>query len=247
MPLDHDAPPPKYTAVPTSDFDEEEHPTRSRRGDQSVVVDVVDPDRRRRIRNRHLIAGVFIGLFLGALFGPPLYRFLWKNSTDDDREGGEATMSADNQGGWHWTPWGIKDKPHPDAAVASSQTSDRGAQTDAVQPSSTVTPTKGWSHGGDVPQPNGFVNVGYFTNWGELSFLSGTRLVRDVVVAHGTFGAAIYGRKYRPQNIPTESLTHILYAFANIRPDSGEVYLTVRVFERSGIRNVPQTEPRNRV
>ncbi|KDN52285.1 glycoside hydrolase family 18 protein [Tilletiaria anomala UBC 951] len=49
---------------------------------------------------------------------------------------------------------------------------------------------------------NGKVNVGYFVDWG------------------------IYARQYFPKHVPATSLTHILYSFADVKPDTGEVFLT---------------------
>ncbi|PWN44263.1 glycoside hydrolase [Ceraceosorus guamensis] len=48
----------------------------------------------------------------------------------------------------------------------------------------------------------GKVHGGYFTSW------------------------SIYGRGYKPNALPTQHLTHIFYAFADVKTDSGTVFLT---------------------
>ncbi|KAK4644120.1 Chitinase 4 [Podospora bellae-mahoneyi] len=52
-----------------------------------------------------------------------------------------------------------------------------------------------------IRQSGGYKNIVYFTNWG------------------------IYGRNYQPAQLPASQITHVLYSFANLRPD-GEVYLS---------------------
>ncbi|KAG8711279.1 Endochitinase 1, partial [Ceratobasidium sp. 394] len=54
-------------------------------------------------------------------------------------------------------------------------------------------------HNGSQPKMGDKLSVGYFVNWG------------------------IYGRKFPPSAIQTQTLTHILYAFANTSPDGSVV------------------------
>ncbi|KAI0302660.1 glycoside hydrolase [Russula brevipes] len=88
--------------------------------------------------------------------------------------------------------------------LPSAQVDSRPTPSTPTTPSQSDTEEKNNKPGTEtqVVMPHGKYSVGYFVNWG------------------------IYGRKFPPSSIPAQDLTHILYAFANVRPNTGEVFLS---------------------
>lgn len=75
----------------------------------------------------------------------------------------------------------------------------------------------------------GYLSVAYFVNWYVLIIWLHSISVPIHLCMHlqpilmFCTKRAIYARKHRPQDLPADKLTHVLYAFANVRQDSGEV------------------------
>lgn len=69
---------------------------------------------------------------------------------------------------------------------------------------------------GSYSRTGGYRTVGYYVNWYIYTIIS----YKSIPL---TEKRAIYGRNFTPQELPVESLTHVLYAFANVNPETGEV------------------------
>ncbi|KAF8658256.1 hypothetical protein AX16_002032 [Volvariella volvacea WC 439] len=84
---------------------------------------------------------------------------------------------------------------------AIQPTSDSQSTTFETTTPAPTTVSTGHPQEGDMTR-RGKYSVGYFVNWG------------------------IYGRKFPPSLIPVDDLTHLLYAFADLNPGTGEVKLS---------------------
>jgi len=74
---------------------------------------------------------------------------------------------------------------------------------------------------GNAPQPIGYRNVAYYVVSSTIPATSPSH--RSLTDRQNW---AIYACDHQPQDIPADKLTHLLYAFADVHPQTGEVSLT---------------------